>query len=465
MSESIQSLGWEDIFLCYPIFDNICAHLDPQDILFLQLATKKLSPSFESLFNTQWNINRQLTRFVNDPVNFRSKLAKHDALISGSFALQFFERRFWHDSDLDIYVDGSNELRSPDPIGEYLVEREGYKLRSTKTEEDSDSIVHGYANRIEHISQIKTYHRRCSGKKMPNQIQIIYTMNTPLQAIVAGFHHTLVMNFISWDFAYSLFPDLNFIKKTAYEINGDNINAESGDDHDPQTKYTRRGWNFEKAAVRGDTKNLHSLQLGGRRRIGDSYTWSIALGTNGVTPGQPTPVLQHSFFKVEELGGGEEPGSYIVHMQILKACILRYQYTTSIKNYDRFAFWASVQRKLDSLSHSQLLKYHWTERPLRFNRMEEVNLRYVDIANEIAGQEPEGWTFYDDQISTWYDHYLKDEAQRFKAEKEKGQRDQAELEHHIMNELKMLVFEQEEFVREQADLGLHLKEEGEGRES
>ncbi|KAA8575381.1 hypothetical protein EYC84_004550 [Monilinia fructicola] len=440
MSESLRSLGWEDVFLCYPIFDNICAHLDPQDILFLRRTTKKLSPSFESLFNTQWNVNRQLTRFVNDPVNFRSKLAKHDALISGSFALQFFERRFWHDSDLDIYVDGSNELRSPDPIGEYLVEREGYKLRSAKTEqeEESDSLMYGHVNRIEHILQIKTYHRRRPGKKMPNQIQIIYTMNTPLQAIVAGFPS---------------YTRHEFYLKTTYEINGDNINAESEDYQDPRVKYTRRGWKFEKAAACGDTKNLHSLQLGGRRRIGDSYTWSMALDTNGITPGQPTPVLQHSFFRVEELGGGEEPGSYIVHMRILMTCILRYQYTTSIKNYDRFAFWASVQRKLDSLVHSQLLKYHWIERPsLRGHRMDEVNLSCADIAREMAGQEPEGWTFYDDHIPTWYNHYLKDEAKRLEAEKEKGRMDHAEIEHHIMNELKVLISQQEKFEGELADL-------------
>jgi hypothetical protein len=31
-------------------------------------------------------------------------MGKHDALISGSIALQFFERVVWRESDLDIYV-------------------------------------------------------------------------------------------------------------------------------------------------------------------------------------------------------------------------------------------------------------------------------------------------------------------------------------------------------------------------
>lgn len=149
MMDSNISLGWKDIFLCYPIFDNICAHLDPHDLLFLRSTTKQLSPSFETLFKTQWNINRLLLRFVGDPVKFRSQLSKHDALISGSFALQFFERRIWQDSDLDIYADGSNDLRGPDSIGDYLVASEGYKLKSVKTGKGRGT----YIEDLEHISQ------------------------------------------------------------------------------------------------------------------------------------------------------------------------------------------------------------------------------------------------------------------------------------------------------------------------
>jgi hypothetical protein len=152
MAERYQSLSWEDIFLCYPIFDNICAHLDPVDILFFRLTTKKLSPSFESLFKTQWNINRQLTGFVKDPVSLRSLLAEHDALISGSFALQFFEREIWDDCGLDIFVETLSPSRTSDPLGEYLMGREGYELQSAKSLASNDLGQHYH--RIAHYSEV-----------------------------------------------------------------------------------------------------------------------------------------------------------------------------------------------------------------------------------------------------------------------------------------------------------------------
>ena len=51
-------------------------------------------------------------------------MAAHNALISGSFAIQFFERLHWNESDLDIFV----EFHHPNPtvLEQYLCEREGY---------------------------------------------------------------------------------------------------------------------------------------------------------------------------------------------------------------------------------------------------------------------------------------------------------------------------------------------------
>ncbi|KAL8718282.1 MAG: hypothetical protein Q9225_004560 [Loekoesia sp. 1 TL-2023] len=60
-------------------------------------------------------------------------MAKSDALISGSFALHFFERSVWQPSDVDIYVkdgEGSNAL------GTYLANSEGYVLETTKENDE-----------------------------------------------------------------------------------------------------------------------------------------------------------------------------------------------------------------------------------------------------------------------------------------------------------------------------------------
>lgn len=120
---------WQSIFNAYPIFDGICSYLEPRDIIALQKTTKQLARPLESLFQTQWNINGRLNRFVGDPVGLRSQMGRCDALISGSFALQFFDRVVWNDFDLDIYVQGprlnpgSTKL---DGMARYLIYEEGY---------------------------------------------------------------------------------------------------------------------------------------------------------------------------------------------------------------------------------------------------------------------------------------------------------------------------------------------------
>ncbi|CAG8952943.1 hypothetical protein HYFRA_00007658 [Hymenoscyphus fraxineus] len=405
-------LGWNDIFLCYPVFENICTHLGPRDIFFLRQTTRQLFPIFETLFKTQWNINRQLSHFFKDPIGFRSQMAKYGAIISGGFALQFLERSFWKDSDLDIYLDGSDAYRDPEQLGKYLVDREEYRLVSMKTE--ANNGLQPYTNRLKHISQVKTYAKKLSTKKKndtPN-IRMIFTVNTPLHAIVGGFHQTLVMNIISWDFAYSLHPYLNFVNRKSYQINGYDITHYEQDpcnetNEDPVVKYERRGWEWKQEA--GINENVDSLR--GGRRIGDSQTWTLPLDTTGVENGQS--LLRYSFFKQEQLVPemGVYRAHHITHVQIVRSCVLRNTYTTSIKYFDPFAFWASIEQKLDDLTHAELLKYPKNRRPVPL-RVEGDTQKYHTHAYEMAGREPEGWTFYDDHIPEWYEQYIQDEDRR-----------------------------------------------------
>ncbi|PQE13706.1 hypothetical protein CJF31_00005151 [Rutstroemia sp. NJR-2017a BVV2] len=414
MTERNQSLSWKDIFLCYPIFDNICSHLDPVDILCFRLTTKKLSPFFESLFKTQWNINRQLTRYVKDPVSFRSLLAKHDALISGAFA-----REIWHDSELslDIFVDSLSPFRTCDPLDKYLMGCEGYELQSVQPW--SSNTLHLYAGPVAPISelksfayqvQIKTYHRRSSTKAKAIQVRIIYTIGIPLMAIFHVFRRSFVVNIISWNFGYSLFPDVSYIKRTAHCSNGGrNPNSEvNGKTEHLKRRYRSRTWTWKEAVARGGIKKLHSLQLNSRRRIGDSYTWSIALDTNGVKAGQPTSILQHSFFKVEKYIDSRD---YLVRVEIFRSPVLRYEYTTSHKVYhDPRAFWVLVEQKLAELTNAELSKIPEDERPAFLG----TNRPTFERASQL------NWTFYDDQVPIWYEQYLKDEAERVRIIKKKA---------------------------------------------
>ena len=67
-------------------------------------------------------MDRALRRFVDNPHQFRSKLGEYNAIVSGSFALQFFDRVVWPESDLDIFILDSRR----EGFMAYLCESEGY---------------------------------------------------------------------------------------------------------------------------------------------------------------------------------------------------------------------------------------------------------------------------------------------------------------------------------------------------
>jgi hypothetical protein len=52
-------------------------------------------------------------------------MGKYDALISGSFAIQFFDHVSWTESDLDIFVEGEENSKA---MGRYLMEQEKYNF-------------------------------------------------------------------------------------------------------------------------------------------------------------------------------------------------------------------------------------------------------------------------------------------------------------------------------------------------
>lgn len=81
-------------------------------------------------------------------MGLRQKIADADALISGSFALQFFEGTVWREADLDIYVQGMGwalngveEEEGPGSLCTFLVEVEGCRLTKTMETEEYDGQV------------------------------------------------------------------------------------------------------------------------------------------------------------------------------------------------------------------------------------------------------------------------------------------------------------------------------------
>ena len=113
----------------YPIFYNICSRLDIASIVALTRTCKGLSTVYQELLDVFWDVNCSLQRFVKNIRGFRSQLRGENALISGSFVLQFLDRVHWPESDLDIYVSRDTPLSESLYSGmiTYLIENEGYE--------------------------------------------------------------------------------------------------------------------------------------------------------------------------------------------------------------------------------------------------------------------------------------------------------------------------------------------------
>ena len=116
----------------YLISNRICQYLDVSSLCCIVQTCKKLSMLMKDLQSTQWNIDKKLRRFFGSPKLFRQQLAKFDAVVAGSFAVQYFDRVLWKKADLDIFLEYGegygDEGKKPAQFGQYLVGSEGYVL-------------------------------------------------------------------------------------------------------------------------------------------------------------------------------------------------------------------------------------------------------------------------------------------------------------------------------------------------
>jgi hypothetical protein len=128
------------LFDYYPVRDRICFYSSIGAIIAISRTCKQLSQTYQDLLATQWNIDSKLSRFVADPRRFRMRLRDTEAVISGSFAVQFFDRTVYRDADLDVFVEHGNHVKG---LCKHLTSTEGYKLAYTRDGPKSDGLAAG----------------------------------------------------------------------------------------------------------------------------------------------------------------------------------------------------------------------------------------------------------------------------------------------------------------------------------
>lgn len=293
------------------IFTLIGSFLDTKDVLHLMKTSKQMYCTIREIL---WDINRSLARYVDHPLRFRDKLASCDALISGFFAVQFFARQVWANTELDIFVKSGFRAWG---FAKYLQEEEGYARTKTK------GILKVALIRGD-VQDIETFAKEHSGAK-PSRINIFRTSSLPIVAMLYSCYTTAMVNVITSRKAHSIFPLPTFLHYKSYDLkSNDNICLDVLRD-----KYLDRGWVLEGILKNEDDSNYHPIRK--HRFIGDSRSWALSLPTAGISPpNDPDLVLEMTEFKMDKEEGDEEgdEASYVIRTGPIDIHLLKCRYVS-----------------------------------------------------------------------------------------------------------------------------------------
>jgi len=225
-----------------------------------------------------FNLHRLLGRFFteNEMSYFRSLQSQTGLLISGSTALQFFERVFYPESDLDLYV----EKRYSRVVVVWLISigytyepRPGSDQSLQKALEPvSEDFVHPLTEDYLNFGVVNVHNFHKSDPDC--KIQLVVSRRSPLEPILT-FHSTCVMNVISHEKAYSLYPRGTFNERRSLVLPRQDENEERS--RAAREKYIARGWNMVQALTRDEILDPTSAFFPGGRYVGDSKCWTIPI--------------------------------------------------------------------------------------------------------------------------------------------------------------------------------------------
>lgn len=174
--------------------DLLFSCLSVLDLVHISKINRAGSIAVQSYRRRAYNITKFLSRYFTDDFvhQFRFVQSRTGMLISGSAALQFFDRTFYEDSDLDLYL----EHRHCSEAAHFLVAA-GYQFQPregqggldkeimgpTDSDSDSDWGAHDYDSESikERICSVLTFGRG------DDKIQLITARESALNLILA-FH-------------------------------------------------------------------------------------------------------------------------------------------------------------------------------------------------------------------------------------------------------------------------------------
>ncbi|KAF2710357.1 hypothetical protein K504DRAFT_533315 [Pleomassaria siparia CBS 279.74] len=372
-----------------PIQHQLMQYLHTKDVLNLCRTSYQVRSYIKA---GVWNINAKLGRFVDKPEAFRSQLGRCDGLISGSFALQFLERVVWNETHLDIWLENDDTWLDMD---RYLEKQEGYVCS------DSPVVRPDYMPAWEY-PDCYTYHKQDQSGKHTTTIRLILGDGHPIQNILHLCCTSAVVNFISWNKVFSVFPRTTFLAHETVPLHP--LDDHSGGLH---AKYSKRGWAMRTTPVNstlyGTLTEFRPSPISWTRYVGDRQSWVMPLNTDGVV-GSPRPdrVLECAGWSMccEKETVGDVwyrfygTIRYTISAPWIRSNVLKYSYTygSLIKLQDELERATLLQlTKLDTATRKDLIK---GRSPADILAGQGGFIRYSRF------EKPAGWDYWDHKLPT-----------------------------------------------------------------
>lgn len=177
-----------------PIYDILLSCLSPRSLVWLALTCRATYFAVADFKTRAFNVNRHFSRYFTDPIAFRSLQAKTNTLVSGSDVLQFLDRTFYPDSDLDVYTHPGHSFE----VAQFLVEAQGYEFAPHGEQEEEwreaiqdnwdgtqPRMFRGRTERypLQGINAVWTF-KKTGIKQETLKVQIIEASSSPVEAIL-----------------------------------------------------------------------------------------------------------------------------------------------------------------------------------------------------------------------------------------------------------------------------------------
>ncbi|KAH9896704.1 hypothetical protein C8Q73DRAFT_664434 [Cubamyces lactineus] len=310
------------------IYGCIFAHCTPQTLVLFSRTSRTARSAVQDYMGRAFNVNKRLSRYFSDPLAFRSLQARTATVISGSFALQFFDRMFYPELDLDLYVH-SNDLVLD--VGLYL-QSEGYVYQPDSWDlENWPSEIHRLCGRLQENDV------EIDNDTNPYALRYTRAVYTFIRGPADDAQdETCVMNVIAYNAAYSLFPLPTLEYYESLVLNASNVSGRKA-----LEKYSRRGWRtIANSPPLVPFLETHGFHFDTPRWVCDGRTWTIPLSTEGAaSPPRASPLSDAlSWDPIAESGWTLKRGKYdwaVLGFGTVSTKVLRWGYTTANDDYLR----------------------------------------------------------------------------------------------------------------------------------